>query len=102
MSESRLIVIMSKVAKMTFVNVNRKYLFIREYENSGELLKLLIKLYHTPQPPILPIMLDISYNDSLYYSIKFWFNRFTIVIEKFNEYAKYPLYTPKQKSNDNN
>lgn len=86
------------MARMTFVNVDKKYLFIREYENTGELLKLLIKLYHTPQPPILPLMLDISYNDSLYYSIKFWFNRFTMVIEKFSEYAKYPIYKAKNNS----
>ena len=86
--------------KVVFVNINKKYLYIKEYEDKGELLRLLIKLNHTPTPPILPLLIDTidrhsySYYD---YRIAYWYDKLaSIVLPKFNEYIKYPKYKNKK------
>lgn len=85
-----------------FVNLKYRYLYKKEYENKQELLNLLIKIYHSPHTPILPLLIQGLITDRYeYYSyhIKYWFDNLGYkIIPHMGEYLKYPMYQPKNKN----
>lgn len=82
--------------KVLFVNVKYKYLFIKEYSNKRELLNLLIKLFHTPTAPILPLMIEGLVCDRYDFdsnNIKFWYDRLGYrILPNYELYVSYPMY----------
>ena len=84
------------MVKTVFVNTKKKYLFKKEYNNSGELLKLMKKLIHTPQPPILPISIVIDNNDDNAYMIKVYYSGLGyLILPNIDKYSSYPYYIAK-------
>lgn len=92
---------MDNSACVVFVNIDKKYLFIKKYDNKRELIRLLIILSHTPTPPILPLLIDGQNGiDKDSKDIKYWFSRISRdVMNNFNTYIKYPIHNPKNSNN---
>lgn len=85
--------------KVVYVNIKNKYLFIKEYENAGELLRIIRRIYHSPHTPILPLLIEGLNNgsyDVILYTIKYYFDNLGYkIIPNLKEYSSYPLYKSK-------
>ena len=87
--------------KVVFVNTKKKYLFIKEYDSYSPLLKLLIRIYHSTNTPILPISISglPSGYDPMVYRIRYYYDNLGFkIIPNINEYSSYPLYHKKDKN----
>ena len=84
-----------------FVNIEKKYLFIKEYKDNKELYNIIRKIYFNPHSPILPLLIDNDGSDDrdyYVYNIRYYHSLLgSRIMPNFNEYMKYNFY----KSNKN-
>lgn len=88
--------------KVLFVNLDKKYLYVKEYDNNVVLLNIIRKIYYNPHPHILTLFIDgiqDYWHEPIIAKIKYYFDSLGYrIYPSLGEYIKYPVYKPKNNS----